>query len=87
MNLLGALKGFWVREKSLHVSFNLELNFRHTKLGLGTGEIPSYPPSSSTWVYLEENVVSKWQRPPDYLYILPDTGFLQFPMFLDQGNA
>lgn len=38
MNLLVALKRFWVRAKGLYVSFNLELNFRHIKLGLGTGE-------------------------------------------------
>lgn len=56
MNLLGALKRFWVREKGLYVSLNLELNFRHTQLGLGTGEIITYPPLSSTWVYREE----KW---------------------------
>lgn len=29
MNLLGALKEFWVRGKGLCVSFNPELNFRH----------------------------------------------------------
>ena len=55
MNLLGALKGFWVRGKCLYVSFNPELNFRHTRLGSGSGAITAYPPSPSTWVYLEEN--------------------------------
>lgn len=55
MNLLGAPKRFWVRGKCLHVSFNPELPFRHTRLVSESGDITAYPSSPGIWVYLEEN--------------------------------